>query len=71
MSLIDWFNNLPTFGVGHKPKRQRRYVLNVQRDLPVEYLMQILQMHTPVISAREYNRLPAHLKALFIQSRKS
>lgn len=64
--MLQWFRNLFA-----KPKRQRRYVLNVQRDMPLEYLLRLLQIHTPVLSAKEYNKLPPHLKELFVPSRKS
>ena len=57
------------FGWFGKPKRQKRYVLNVQREMPLEYLLEILRIHTPVISASQYNKLPPELKKLFVPSR--
>lgn len=53
-----------------RTKRQKRWVLNVQRDLPLEYLLQILRLHTPVLSASQYNKLAPELKKLFVPSRK-
>lgn len=55
----------------NRPKRQRRYCLNVQREMPLEYLLEILRLHTPVISASQFNKLPPELKKLFVPSRKS
>ena len=65
MKLPDWWP------FGKTVKRQRRYVLNVQREMPLEYLLEILRRHTPIIGAKEYNKLPPELKALFVPSRKS
>lgn len=60
--LKSWFRKAP--------KRQKRYVLNLQRNMPDEYLLQLLRLHTPVISAREFNKLPEHLRAMFVPCRK-
>lgn len=59
---MKWFRNL-------FKKRQRRYVLNVQREMPTEYLLEVLRLHTPVISAAQYNRLAPELQKLFVPSR--
>ena len=60
---MGWFSKL------FKGKRQKLWVLNVQRDMPVEYLLELLRLKTPVISAREYSKLPRHLQQLFVPSR--
>ena len=65
--MIAWLKGL----LGAKPKRQRRYVLNVQREMPLEYLLDILRANTPVISQREYAKLAPHLQKLFVPCRKS
>lgn len=52
-----------------KPKRQRRYILNVQREMPLEYLLEVLRLHTPTLSASQYNKLAPELKKLFVASR--
>lgn len=57
--------NLWPFG---KKRRQARYTLNVHKDLPLADLIDILQRHTPVISAREHGKLPAPLKGYFVKA---
>lgn len=53
-----------------RTKRQRRWVLNVQREMPLEYLLEVLRLHTPTLSASQYNKLSPELKKLFVPSRK-
>ena len=64
--MIAWLKSLFT----RKTKRQRRYVLNIQREMPLEYLLEVLRLHTPVLSAAQFNKLPPELKKLFVPSRK-
>lgn len=47
--------------------RERRYVLNLAGDLVLSDLVEYLKRDTPIITSRVYNKLPAHLKALFVK----
>ena len=59
---MKWFRGL------FKRRRQHtRFCLNVHKDLPLADLILILRAHTPVISAREFNRLPPSLRGYFVK----
>ena len=51
-----------------KARRQAKYCLNVRRDIPLEDLIRILQYRTPLLSAREWGKLPKELQQYFIRA---
>jgi len=52
-----------------RKRRQRRYVLRVNQEIPLDVLLLIVAKFTPIISKRDYDRLPPHVKAHFIPTR--
>ena len=58
---------LPFWPFSRAKRRHAKYCLNVHKDLPLADLILILRAHTPVISARELNRLPATLRGYFVK----
>lgn len=50
-----------------KKRKHARYALNVRKDIPLIDLVAILQRHTPVLSARDINKLPTNLQGYFVR----
>lgn len=62
---LNWF--------GRKRREQRKWVLHLTatKGVPLNDLIELLARHTPLITQREYSKLPKHLQALFVPTRKA